>query len=938
MNNIVVRKNERSWAIEIISQINSIADNYDLIIKRAGGESTISQKGKNSMFPDVILYENKELTSIVQGWELKMPDVPINDETFVKDAQRKARALNLTSTVIWNFTYAKFFVLNEDTDKFEEVHVWENLEIRTRPDVGTYKSIWEKTLKDVVITVNDYLLNHKVRRTPVSDIISTHALNLLINENKELVAGNYKTSSASNAAMLAGISLWWEDIKDEYSFDENDKFQAYSKTVIINWAYRIIFAHLIKRYQKGAIVINDIDFDTTPADANKIFKEITSKCDFYNVFEPVKWGEILPEKTWNELIELSIFLKENGIANIEQDMLQNILEHCVSITRRELNGQFTTPKILARLLARITIHDYTKNCSDPCCGTGTIPQEIICLKKSFPSISTADAINTTWASDKYKMPLQIANISMISADSINIPNKLFQMNAFSLNPGISVEIVNPSNGKLETHILPKFGAICSNLPFIAFENLSDDDQKLIHKVLPNCTLSRKSDLSYYIAMHLYDLLEDDGYLGIIISNSWLGTDAGNIFFNLLLNKFTLRQVHISGKGRWFQNADVVTTILILEKQKSNIPVRFFVWKKDLRSIVTNKEIEDIIVNSALTERVVDSDILNMSEYSLSTIEELHNLNLSYNSLFHNVSWVLDLKRVLCSLQNIFTVIRGSRRGWDDLFFPKNINNIESQFIRPALFNAKNIDSLIASPDRNAFCCSKTEEELQQYPGAFKWISSFIKITNGNKIPLPQVLHTKKLRWYEMLPNEVVPIFTMMNPDERIFFGRFEKPSFINQRLIGFKPKRENVDIELCHALMNTVLMKFFIEAAGFGRGLGVLDISKDTIANCYMLNPACLDSEKKDSIKKAFKTILNKKIDTIESELEDAEWITFNKTVLNAFGIEDYYNQIASSLKSLREIRKTVKVKKNSKKAKSIRIYEIPDSNYDIAAEPDPDN
>ena len=38
MNNVCVRKNERSWAIEIISQINSLADNYDLVIKRAGGE------------------------------------------------------------------------------------------------------------------------------------------------------------------------------------------------------------------------------------------------------------------------------------------------------------------------------------------------------------------------------------------------------------------------------------------------------------------------------------------------------------------------------------------------------------------------------------------------------------------------------------------------------------------------------------------------------------------------------------------------------------------------------------------------------------------------------------------------------------------------------------------------------------------------------------
>ena len=427
-NKIVVRKNERSWAIEMISQINLIADKYDLVIKRAGGESTISQTGKNSMFPDVILYDDKESTNIIQGWELKMPDVPINDETFVKDAQRKARALKLTSTVIWNFTYAKFYVLNEETDEFEVVRKWENVHIKKRPDVATYRSDWEKTLEDIVMTVNDYFISHEVKRTSVSEIISQHAINLLINENKYLVAEFFENNSASNVEMLAEINLWWEDIKVEYSFDEINKFNAYAKTVIINWAYRIIFAHLIKRQQKGAILINKIDYSTTPSDANAIFEEITSTCDFYNVFEPINWGEILPYKTWSELVELSLFLKENGIKSVDQHMLQNILEHCVATTRRELNGQFTTPKVLARLLARLTIHDYTKHSSDPCCGTGTIPHEMIDLKKSFSSISTENAVNTTWASDKYKMPLQIANISMTSADTINVPCKLLKTN------------------------------------------------------------------------------------------------------------------------------------------------------------------------------------------------------------------------------------------------------------------------------------------------------------------------------------------------------------------------------------------------------------------------------------------------------------------------------------------------------------------------------
>lgn len=908
LNKIVVRKNERSWAIEMISQINLIADKFDLVIKRAGGESTISQTGKNSMFPDVILYDDKESTKIIQGWELKMPDVPINDETFVKDAQRKARALKLNSTVIWNFTYAKFYVLNEETDEFEVVRKWENVHIKKRPDVATYRSDWEKTLEDIVMTVNDYFISHEVKRTSVSEIISQHAINLLINENKYLVAEFFESNSASNVEMLAEINLWWEDIKVEYSFDEINKFNAYAKTVIINWAYRIIFAHLIKRQQKGAILINNIDYSTTPSDANAIFEEITSKCDFYNVFEPIKWGDILPDKTWSELVELSLFLKENGINRVDQHMLQNILEHCVATTRRELNGQFTTPKVLARLLARLTIHDYTKNCSDPCCGTGTIPHEMIELKKMFSSISTENAVNTTWASDKYKMPLQIANISMTSADAINVPNKLFKKNVFELEPGISIQITNPSNGALENHTVPEFGSICSNLPFIAFENLSSEDQTLICRALPNCGLSRKSDISYYIALHLYDLLENEGYLGIIISNSWLGTDAGCTFYNELIQKYSLLQVHISGQGRWFKNADVVTTILILKKTQSlNTSTHFFVWKKDLATIAQNPKLQDAIVNCALTNRVLNPDVVEISEYSLGTIQDLHNMNLSYNSLFHNVSWLLEIRDVLCPLQDKFEVIRGSRRGWDALFFPSDNNCIEDEFIMPALFNAKNVNKLIATPDRKAFCCDKSENELQSnYPGAWKWIKSFEDETNTKNKPLTKILASKKRKWYEMSPNEVVPLFTMMNPDARIFFGIFEKPSFINQRLIGFKPINEDVDVKICHALMNTVIMKFFIEAVGFGRGLGVLDINKDGIASCYMLDPDKLNQSNKKNITTAFEKILNKEIVTVETELSDPDWICFNKTVLKAFGIESYYDKIVKSLISLRKIRHTV--------------------------------
>ena len=76
------------------------------------------------------------------------------------------------------------------------------------------------------------------------------------------------------------------------------------------------------------------------------------------------------------------------------------------------------PKTLARILASITIHNWTESCADPCCGTGTIPHEIIDLKRN--KIGISKAIDTTWASDKYSLPLQIANVSMTSYDTINM--------------------------------------------------------------------------------------------------------------------------------------------------------------------------------------------------------------------------------------------------------------------------------------------------------------------------------------------------------------------------------------------------------------------------------------------------------------------------------------------------------------------------------------
>ena len=124
---VTVRKNERSWAIVIISEIRIMLQNLNIKIKSVGGESTLSEN-KKSMFPDVLLYEDEAQTKILQGWELKMPDVAITDDALIKDATRKALTLGLNSFVIYNFTYGKLYVKNEN-GYFEEAQVWKGTDI-----------------------------------------------------------------------------------------------------------------------------------------------------------------------------------------------------------------------------------------------------------------------------------------------------------------------------------------------------------------------------------------------------------------------------------------------------------------------------------------------------------------------------------------------------------------------------------------------------------------------------------------------------------------------------------------------------------------------------------------------------------------------------------------------------------------------------------------
>lgn len=914
---IVVRRNERSWAIEIITQINLMLQGINIRIKRAGGESTLSVN-KKSMFPDVLLYEDLAQTKILQGWELKMPDVLITDEALINDATRKANALGLNSFVIWNFTYGKLYI-KDAANRFYEARVWTGTDIiRTREDVNTHKDLWIPIIKDIILVVNQYLLSGEILTAPITDILTDNLMTEVIQRNKDLVAENLQLEVTNSNAMERTLKVWWNSFHEEYDKDESNMYSAYAKTILLNWTNRIMFANLIKKYHNCADLIKNIDNTTSPTDGNSIIDQIIDQGDFYNVFHKIEYNDLIPEDTWIDIIDYNQFLYGNKIDNIDQSVLQDLLERTVNAAKREIRGQFATPYKLADLLCQITVENWNGHCADFCSGTGTIAKAIIHNK--MKRLRAAEAtFSTTWISDKYAYPLQISNIALTSIDSLNIPINMFQSDIFDIEIGKNVTIRNPLDGSNIDKAIPPLKAVISNFPFVKANNIADDEEQHLRKY--NKIIKEKAgiefklgktDLYIFLPFKVHELLENQGRLGIILSNSWLGTDTGRMFFNALLYFYDLQTVVLSNSGRWFENADVVGTLLVLEKKEIGVPemskvIDFCLTQKDLREL-SDDDMEGII-SSIVLRKEIDNSVIKIKKYSLEKIFAIQEKGISLNALFHNVSWIESLDSKLIPISQVLTVKRGERRGWNDLFYPLAGHEIEEEYIRPVLKNPANMKSYIAETDIEAFCCHRSKEELRNlgHVGALKWIEKFENITNGTGKKLPLALNRSGSYWYEMDDGTKADFVTALNPHKRLFVAKFRERTFVDQRFTRLLKNRDNLDLELVHALLNSIYGMFAIEAIGFGRGLGVLDASSSNFKQIYMINPDLINYDEAEEIKELFDKIKDRCVYDTEDELKDKDRERFDKRVLQAIGKEDMYDDIKKSLISMQNTRLTVR-------------------------------
>lgn len=889
--------------IDVITAINIYLRGQDQPIKRAGGETTLHGDGRERMFPDMLLYGDSSSLSILQGWEGKMPDTPMHDREFIADAERKANALGLDSFVLWNFANAHLYIKNE-RGCFVNRRQWACPSINNRDDVSRHKNEWEEMLFNVINDDNRFFQEGAIRPVELVERLSAATIPGLIKDNVGLVADALKRKCNKDRRAKAYLRNWLRYAEVEHGAKPGSEYSTYAKLVLVNWINRFIFANIIRWRYNGANAVCNLTGDSSISEAEEILAEITKQYDFFNVFTKIEYNDEIPSLVWRRLMFFNRFLVTAVEGEVSQEVLQQVMEMTTDASKRELSGQYATPATLAKILTEITMLDRDAELLDCCCGTGTIARAAIDNKIARDS-SLEKAYATVWASDKYSYPLQMANICISRPDAINIPARLFQCDALELRPNQTVQVTNPADGSTIELKVPEFDCIVSNLPFVAAEN---DDSRL-----PD--VDGRADLYVKIALSLPKVCKVGGRVGIITSNSWLASRYGLQFIQSLGKDFLIRQVHTSGKGRWFQNADVVATILVLEKKTAggsaaSAPLpKFFLWQKNIEEMGNDSALCERFIDSIVQEREV-ADLVRIHEYTAEQYSSLLELGFSLNALFYDVAWMAGIKEKLLPLTSIFKAFRGSRRGWDALFFPKHgEHRIERDYLIPALYNAKDVVSYETTATGQAFACAVDIPELERkgHKGAKDWIERFSVQVNGTGKPLPEALAWSKHRWYELDSGNTCQFFTMMNPEQRFFFAHLDKPTFINQRLIGLRPMPGYTEDELYLALLNSLLSLIGIESCGFGRGLGVLDVSKNSLERIWIPNPDLLTAQQKQDVVKLFGELKKRPIYPLMEEMQKPDRLAFEKCVFDAYGIASFFEQAVNTILAMQTARLSVK-------------------------------
>jgi len=926
------------WMREIIER-----KNLDL------GLPDVDTSGADRKSPDIVIYESRRSQNVLCVIEAKLPYFDVFDEpelkrpAWEKANRRQARYFATTNfrDLIW-FNTEKVNALRPLEEQIIDKYYLSAVENLEQLETTRYK---ESTIRQLEAFLTKlYLVSTGREPEPqlAIDELLIYRLHTKIGRLSKYYTAIIEDRCHKDADFSSKLGKWFREQGWSFAWQPQDFDKAARQTayLLVN---KILFYNLLQAKRPQELPPLEIPQGLAKgamlqAHLQNYFNQVL-KIDYETIYttdfiDAIAFPE--EEAVVKEIKELVSALHQYDFSKLGYDIIGGIFQRLIPQDERHNLGQyFTNPDIVDIILKFCLKHEDDK-VLDPACGAGTFLVRAYQHKKLMNLyLKHEDLLDSLWGDDIAKFPAHLSTINLAINDlgvDKNYPNILqedfFNLlsseGGFELPPKSRKAMAKRLDAKESEIEYPRwFDCVVGNPPYTRQEEISEIAPQVIQykggiidKALKDTTGRKIADISKRAGIHAYffvhgtKFLRNGGRFGFIVSNSWLDVDYGKGLQEFFLKNYKIITIIESKVERWFEDADINTCIIILEKcsgdnkskvRNSNLarfvylkkPLRYFIppaqdmWQKQVERLDSiDKFIKTISAHNDFYE---NEDLRIFPKLQAELWEE--GFDLKQNK-YVGSKWgkyvrapeiffkILEKgKGKLVPLKQIAEVRRGFTTGANEFFYltDDEINRwgIEPEFWMHQDENSNWVPNYVIKSPRECKSIIVKPEELKY---RVLMIHKDKKDLRGTKV-LRYIREGERKgyhlrptcasreRWYDLGERGQVLLVWIKGIWDRHFLPLMKRVCYADQQLYEIYLENPR-DADIVGGSLNSTFTPIFAEHnARVNLGEGILWIATYEAATMPTLLPSSVGSELEKKIKSILGSFYKREIGSVFSEL-----------------------------------------------------------------------
>jgi len=882
--------------------------------------------GTDRKMPDAVIYESRKSQNILCVIEAKPPYYDIFDEQELKEparkkaTQRKAKYFCVTNfkTLIW-YNTEKVNALRPEEEQIINKYTLSKIEDLDDIEQIRYSEPIKKELENFLTKLYSvYSGKEPEPRLPIDELLVFRLyekIRILSTYYKRIIEDQCQKDSSfalklKNWFLDQGWSFAWQP----QDFDKSARQTAY---LLVN---KILFYNLLQTKRPQELDPLSIPDDLTKSallqktlqsyfeEALKIDYETIYTTDFIDSIAFPDDKEVV-----KEIKGLINVLKRYDFSKLGFDVIGRIFERLIPQEERHNLGQYFTSPDVVDLILKFCLHHENDKILDPACGAGTFLVRAYQHKKLMNQrLKHEKILETLWGVDIAKFPAHLSTINLAINDlseEKNYPNIIHEDFFVIMSPpegGFELpekwrKVRAKTLGLEEKEVaFPRwFDTIVGNPPYTRQEEIPEisiDKEKLIESALKDVSgkkkfveISKRAGIYAYFFVHGTKFLKDGGYFGFIVSNSWLDVDYGKGLQEFFLKNYKIIAIIESKVERWFEEADVNTCIVILQKCRDEMErqenlVRFVYLKKPLRHFIPpaqdiwEKQIERINAIGKLKKTILaHNEYYENEELRIYPKSQKELWNEGFDSKeqrYVGAKWgkylrapeiffkILEKgKGKLVPLKEVAEVIGGIITGNNKFFYfrGEKTKEVEERFLKPIIKTPRELNKIIFTKSDLKYkilICDRPKNKLKGTK-----VLKYIQKAEERKIHKAETFKNKEI-WYLLPAKKAKLLWPDLRWERHIC--HLNKDNVLFEHLFyGIKLQKDTYVYSLC-SYLNSTLSFLFIEIIGrTGLGQGAIRLVGVDLKKFPCVAPKFIQNERTKTIK----NFLSSKIGTVFDEI-----------------------------------------------------------------------